>query len=240
MSATSVKTRLFVEQQLAKAQSVTLQPSQSHYLTRVMRVRAGGSVILFNGNDGEWLAEVTGGTNPVALTCRTQLRRQIPPPDVWLLFAPLRQRRSEYAVEKATELGLSRILPAVTERTGKRSLNAKRLRTIALEAAEQCGGMSVPQIDEPRPLAEILDAWPSGRRLFYCDEELPGSHGFPPVAHSAGGTAVLVGPEGGLSRRERDCLEAHEDATAAGLGERILRAETAVAAALALVNIPRR
>ena len=240
MSVTSVKTRLFVEQQLAKAQSVTLQPSQSHYLTRVMRVRAGGSVILFNGIDGEWLAEVRGGAVAAALTCKTRLRRQLPSPDIWLLFAPLRQRRSEYAVEKATELGVSRILPAVTERTGKRSLNAKRLRAVALEAAEQCGGMSVPEIDEPRPLAEILDAWPSGRRLFYCDEELPGDHGFPPVALKPGGAAVLIGPEGGLTPRERNCLETLEYATAAGLGERILRAETAVVAALAMVNIARR
>ena len=176
----------------------------------------------------------------VELKCVTRLRRQLPPPDVWLLFAPLRQSRSEYAVEKATELGVSRILPAVTERTSKRSLNAKRLRTIALEAAEQCGGMSVPQIDEPRPLPQILDAWPAGRQLFYCDEELPGHHGFPRAARSAGGTAVFVGPEGGLTQRERDRLAALKDATAAGLGERILRAETAVAAALALVNIARR
>ena len=240
MSVTSVKTRLFVEQHLAKAQSVTLQPSQSHYLTRVMRVRAGGSVCLFNGIDGEWLAEVRGGTNPAVLTCKARLRRQLPAPDVWLLFAPLRQRRSEYAVEKATELGVSRILPTVTERTGNRSLNTKRLRAIALEAAEQCGGMNIPQIDEPRPLAKILDVWPSGRRLFYCDEELPGDHGFPPVALSAWGAAVLIGPEGGLTPRERNCLEAFECATAARLGERILRAETAVVAALALVNITRR
>ena len=222
------------------AQSLTLQPSQSHYLTRVMRVREGGSVILFNGADGEWLAEVNRGIDPVELKCVTRLRRQLPPPDVWLVFAPLRQPRSEYAVEKATELGVSRILPAVTERTGKRSLNSRRLRAIALEAAEQCGGMSVPRIDEPRPLPKILDAWPVGRRLLYCDEELPGHHGFPEVLRGAGGTAVFVGPEGGLTQRERDRLAALEDATAAGLGERILRAETAVAAALALVNIARR
>ncbi|MCY3878703.1 MAG: 16S rRNA (uracil(1498)-N(3))-methyltransferase [Rhodobacteraceae bacterium] len=229
--------RLFVEHRLATAQRITLSAAQTHYLTRVMRLKTGSDVILFNGRDGEWACRIDQLKPSAELTC-TQLRRaQLQPPDVWLLFTPLKRPRTEFAVEKATELGVARILPILTERCERHSVNLTRLRAIATEAAEQCGALSVPEIRDTLPLLSVLVDWPAGRRLYFCDEEFSAVPDAPRISGGGVSRAVLIGPEGGFTEGERTRLAAMPFISHVGLGKRILRAETAVAAALALMNM---
>ncbi len=234
-----MKSRLFVEQPLAGAQQVSLSAGQAHYLNRVIRLREGGRAAVFNGQDGEWIAELQGGGKRMRLKCIKLIRAQTQCPDVWLLLTPLRRARTEFAVEKAVELGVSRIVFVSTARAAERTVNIGRLRAIAIEAAEQCGGMNLPRIDGIRPLAAELKSWPQGRRLLFCDEEAAtGSFPFPAPSADAG-NAVLIGPEGGFTERERNLVGAFEFSVRVSLGSRILRAETAAVAALALLNAGR-
>ena len=222
-------------------QRVPLERGQSHYLSTVMRMLPGDEILVFNGEHGEWLARLEG--RPVraeALTCLESTLPQAEAPDVWLLFAPLKKARTNYAVEKATELGVSRIVPVRTERTNAKRVAIERLEAIAVEAAEQCGGLTVPEIAPLSRLEDVLAEWPSGRRLFVCDEELSGTGAGPFDAGGNGPAAVLVGPEGGFTEGERNALAALPSAQLVSLGNRILRAETAVAAALALLHRSRQ
>lgn len=206
-----------------------------------MRAHPGDEILAFNGKHGEWLARVEG--RPVraeALTCLELTSPQLDAPDVWLLFAPLKKARTNYAVEKATELGVCRIIPVRTERTNAKRVAIKRLEAIAVEAAEQCGGLTVPEIAPLSRLDDILAEWPSGRRLFVCDEELSGTSVKPFESGGAGPAAVLVGPEGGFAEEERNALAGLPSAELVGLGSRILRAETAAVAALALLHRSRQ
>ena len=222
-------------------QRVPLERGQSHYLSTVMRMLPGDEILVFNGEHGEWLARLEGRpARAEALTCIESTLPQAEAPDVWLLFAPLKKARTNYAVEKATELGVGRIVPVRTERTNAKRIAIERLEAIAVEAAEQCGGLTVPEIAPLSRLEDVLAGWPPGRRLFVCDEELSGTGAGPFEAGSDGPVAVLIGPEGGFAEGERNALIGMPSAELVSLGNRILRAETAVAAALALLHRSRR
>ncbi|HSF94307.1 MAG TPA: 16S rRNA (uracil(1498)-N(3))-methyltransferase [Thermohalobaculum sp.] len=221
---------------MASGSEVALARDQAHYLTTVMRQGPGDKVLLFNGADGEWLAEVAeAGKRGATLVCRTQTLPQSQPPDLWLVFAPIKKARTDFIAEKAAEMGCRRLLPVFTRFTNSERVNAGRLRAHAVEAAEQCGLLSVPEVAEPTTLDALLGGWDPARRLMFCDESGAGA----PAARvleraGAGPWAVLIGPEGGFSPEERARLAALPYAHAVSLGPRILRADTAAVAALSL------
>jgi 16S rRNA (uracil1498-N3)-methyltransferase len=226
--------RLFLDQPLAPGQPLPLSEGQAQYLFAVMRLREGARVEVFNGRDGAWAAEVAeAGRRGGALRALGQVAPQRDPPDVWLVFAPLKKARTDFLVEKAVELGAARLVPVATERTGAGRIAAERLRAHAVEAAEQCGATHVPAVAPLVPLARLLEGWQPGRRLLWADEAragatAAGAFAVPPPA------ALLVGPEGGFTPAERARLAAHPAAAPVSLGPRILRAETAALAALTL------
>lgn len=230
------KIRLHVEAPLGPRQEVQLPREQAHYLTNVLRRKPGDRVGLFNGRDGEWRAKILSlGKGRATLEVAEQIAPQGVPPDLWLLFAPVKKARTDYIVEKAVELGAARLVPVRTRFTNAERLRPDRLRAHAIEAAEQCGATWVPEIVELAPLDKVLAAWPADRQLFFADERLAGRPApvFPRDA-KPGPAAILIGPEGGFSDEERARLHAHPAALPLNLGPRILRAETAAAAALAL------
>ncbi len=201
-----------------------------------MRLPEGAVISVFNGRDGEWDAEVAqAGKRAGALRVGSMTRPLRLPPDLWLLFAPIKKARTDFIVEKATEMGAARILPVQTDHTNAERVRADRLRAHAVEAAEQCGGTFVPEVAELARLGRILDDWPEGRKLMFCDETLAGAEGAPGLHDLPRGPwAILIGPEGGFSEAERDRLRRLPFAHPVGLGPRILRADTAAVAALTL------
>ena len=228
------KIRLFVDQALSNGQTLSLSAGQAQYLYAVMRQRAGDAVRVFNGLDGEWRAQIeTLGKRNGVLRAAQQLRVQTTNPDVWLCFAPLKKARMDMVVEKATELGVTRLAPVITEYTNSERLRLDRMQAQAVEAAEQCGALTVPKVDQPKALQDMLKAWPDGRALVFCDEALAGQSGVNFAAAPAP-AAILVGPEGGFAPKERAQLAGFPGAVPVALGPRILRAETAALAALAL------
>ncbi|ROU02811.1 16S rRNA (uracil(1498)-N(3))-methyltransferase [Histidinibacterium lentulum] len=225
--------RLHVEHPLGEGQIVPLDPAQAHYLFGVMRLGAGAEVELFNGRDGAWRAEVAeAGKKRGLLACRARSAPQRDPPDLWLLFAPLKKARTDFVVEKATELGARRICPVQTEFTNAERIRRDRLQATAVEAAEQCGGTFVPEVAELVRLDRLLADWPEGRALMVADEALAGAASEQDLASAP--AALLIGPEGGFSDAERGRLAARHEVTRLRLGPRILRAETAAVAALTL------
>jgi 16S rRNA (uracil1498-N3)-methyltransferase len=228
--------RLFVEAALAPAAEVALTREQAHYLFAVMRLGVGGVVLLFNGRDGEWRAAVAeAGRRGGTLRCLEPTRDQDAPPDLELLFAPVKKARTDFIAEKAAEIGVRRLRPVFTRFTNSERVRVDRLRAHMVEAAEQCGLLSAPEAVEPEPLDAALDRWEPARRLLFCDE----ARDAPPAvealrAAGPGAWAVLIGPEGGFAPEERARLRAAPFATACSLGPRVLRADTAAAAALAL------
>ncbi|MDZ7711246.1 MAG: 16S rRNA (uracil(1498)-N(3))-methyltransferase [Roseovarius sp.] len=232
---TAPKIRLYLEQPLGEGQTLSLNAAQAHYLFGVMRQGAGGAVAVFNGRDGEWRATVTetgkrGGT----LTCEAQTAPQRNPPDLWLLFAPIKKARTDFIVEKAAEMGVARILPVQTEFTNSERIRQDRLQAHAVEAAEQCGGTFVPEVTNLQKLDQLLSDWPQTRHLMFCDEALAGGSTALPNDLSGTPWAILIGPEGGFSQPERARLSALPFAHPVALGPRILRADTAAVAALTL------
>ncbi|QXM24460.1 16S rRNA (uracil(1498)-N(3))-methyltransferase [Elioraea tepida] len=229
--------RLFVPDPLAEGATIRLAPEQTHYLAAVMRRAAGDLVFVFNGRDGEWRARITTLGRGATLALEERTRPQEPAPDLWLLAPVLRRETLEWMVEKATELGVTRILPVTAERSAVTRTNAPRLRAIATEAAEQCRRLDVPAIAEPARLATVLAGWDPHRLLLVADE----SGLAPPVGTvlrtaAAGPWAVLVGPEGGFAPRELDGVRDLPFCRVASLGPRILRAETAAVATLAILQ----
>ena len=231
--------RLFVDAPLGAGDEAVLSANQAHYLRHVLRRGEGDPVLLFNGRDGEWRGRIAAlGKSRASARAEMQTRRQESEPDLWLLFAPIKRGPVDLVVEKATELGVSALVPVVTRRTVVGRVNTERLRAIAMESAEQCHRLNVPEVREPRPLAQVLDAWPDGRQLLLCDETGQGR----PLAQALAGFddatrkapwAVLVGPEGGFDPAELDAIKKRTIVTPVTLGRRLLRAETAAMAALA-------
>jgi 16S rRNA (uracil1498-N3)-methyltransferase len=235
-----ISPRLFLRAPLAEGASVELDPKQANYLVNVLRLRDGGEVLAFNGVEGEWRARLlSAGRRHWRLEIGERTREQPPPPDLHYLFAPLKQARQDYMIEKAVEMGAGRLRPILARHGQVTRVNRDRLEAHAVEAAEQCGILSIPAIDEPVNLADLVARWPEEgeRRIVFCDE---GEERADPVALLAAmrrsPLAVLVGPEGGFAGDERTMLRAAPFVSAISLGPRILRADTAAVAALALVQ----
>ena len=229
------KIRLFVEHPLGPGQPVPLTEGQAHYLFGVMRLGVGAALLLFNGRDGEWRADVAeAGKRGGILVCAALTRPLQMPPDLWLLFAPIKKARTDFIVEKAAEMGARRIMPVQTQHTNSDRIRQDRLQAHAVEAAEQCGGTFVPQVAELATLDKVLAGWDNTRRILWCNEALVGAGDALLRAGHAGAWAILIGPEGGFSERERAKLAAMPCVVQASLGPRILRADTAAVAALTL------
>ena len=228
----AAKIRLYVDHPLGQGQTVPLDRDQAHYLFGVMRQKAGGLVALFNGVDGEWTSEITqAGKKSGELTCKEQTKPLQMPPDLWLVFAPIKKARTDFIVEKAAEMGAARIMPVSTDFTNSERIRQDRLQAHAVEAAEQCGGTYVPEVTDIQKLTKLLDDWPDGRHLMFCDEALVGAQ--ETLAQVGPGPwAILIGPEGGFSDAERQRLHALPFTHPVSLGPRILRADTAAVAAL--------
>jgi len=233
--------RLYVTADLAGGQSVELSPGQAHYLRSVLRLGGGAEIALFNGRDGEWRGRIDGiGKGRCSAAIEEQTRGQQPEPDLWLVFAPVKRARIDYLVEKATELGVSALFPVRTARTVVERVNVERLQANAIEAAEQTERLAVPLVHPPETLAALIARWPVGRRLIVGDERGQA----PPIAEAvaglrdtlSAGIAVLIGPEGGFTKSELDGLANLPFVNPVSLGPRVLRADTAALAALAVVQ----
>jgi 16S rRNA (uracil1498-N3)-methyltransferase len=230
------RVRLFVEGALGAGVEVSPGEGPAHYLLHVMRAKPGDRLRLFNGRDGEWTAEIAElKKNRVRLTALKQIVPQTASPDVWLVFAPIKKTPADYVVQKATELGVSVLQPVMTRRTIVSRVNLERMRANAVEAAEQSERLDVPEIREAVPLEKLIASWPQERRLIFCDEGGDAQ----PLARAltndtAKSYAILSGPEGGFDPAERDMLRAQSFVVPVTLGPRILRADTAALAALAV------
>ncbi|KZY29087.1 16S rRNA (uracil(1498)-N(3))-methyltransferase, partial [Roseovarius sp. HI0049] len=201
------KIRLFVEHPLGEGQTIPLTRDQAHYLFGVMRLSTGDPLLLFNGQDGEWRATVAEATKRGGLLkADEQTAPQKNPPDLWLLFAPIKKARTDFIVEKAAEMGAARILPVQTDFTNAERIRQDRLQAHALEAAEQCGGTYVPQVTALHKLSDLLADWPQDRHLMFCDEALAGGAATLPQDLAGQPWAILIGPEGGFSDPERTRL----------------------------------
>lgn len=229
------KVRLFAEAALGQDARIEPDSQQSHYLLHVMRAKAGTWISLFNGRDGEWLAQLADVTKrSCVLICKKQTAAQAQTPDVWLVFAPVKKTPADYVVQKATELGVRALVPVLTRRTIVRRVNLDRMHSNAVEAAEQSGRLTVPDCHEPVNLEKLLAGWPKDRRLIFCDEA-----GAAPIAEmlaqaSDGPWAILTGPEGGFDPGEREAIRSYDFVVPVFLGARILRADTAALAALSV------
>jgi 16S rRNA (uracil1498-N3)-methyltransferase len=230
------KLRLYVEAALGEGARLAPGDGQTHYLLHVMRAKAGDRVSLFNGRDGEWLARIAeAGKRGCTLECERRTAKQTEEADLWLVFAPIKKTPADYLAQKATELGARALQPFITRRTIVARVNLERMRANAVEAAEQSGRLSVPEIREPLSFEKLLAAWPRERHILFCDE----AGDAPPIAAALRGApdgawAVFTGPEGGFDPAERAVLRALPNVTPVSLGGRILRADTAALAALAV------
>jgi 16S rRNA (uracil1498-N3)-methyltransferase len=234
--------RLYVEAPLGEGARIALDTGQASYLRNVLRLSEGDEICVFNGRDGEWRAALVEATRKgVVLLASARLRPQPSPSDLHYLFAPLKHARLDYMVQKAVEMGASRLSPVLTRRTQVARVNLDRIRANAIEAAEQCGILCLPEIDAPHALEAVLGRWQNDRLLMYCDEEAPMRN---PVAalqalsrsEPPRPLAVLIGPEGGFDPEERELLLSLPQVLRLSLGPRILRADTAAVAALALIQ----
>lgn len=231
-------TRLFVDAPLHDGAVVALDRSQSHYLRRVLRLKDGQAILVFNGRDGEWRAALEGGTRQLALRVTNRTRPQSKVGDLHYLFAPLKSARLDYMVQKVVEMGVSQLRPVLTQHAQIARVNLERMRANAIEAAEQCGILCLPEIAAPVPLTRMLAAWRPERHLVFCDEAADVADPLAALAavprHAP--LAVLIGPEGGFAADERAALLKLPRVVRLALGPRILRADTAAVAALGLVQ----
>ncbi len=225
--------RLFVDQRL-EAGPLRIDGPAAHYLVSVMRMAPGDPLKLFDDQTGEWLAIAAQvGKRDLNVDVSTCLRAREPVPDLWLCSAPLKKGRVDWLAEKACELGVDRLVPVLTQRTIVDRPKLDRLRSHMIEAAEQCARTALPALAEPVKLAALLRDWPAGRALFFADET-GGVPALKAMRSRPGPAAILIGPEGGFTSDEREAIRAHPQAVGVGLGPRILRADTAAAAAVSL------
>ncbi len=240
MARTDFRTpRLYVSQDLATGAELKLDPQQTNYLVNVLRLGAGASVLLFNGRDGEFAAGLAAGSRKAAsLIVGAQTRAQEAPPDVDYLFAPLKHARLDYMAQKAVEMGARRLRPVITRHTQVARVNLERLSANAIEACEQCGVIWTPEITPVEPLGEALRRWPAERLLVFCDEEAELTSPLDALANARadGGVGLMIGPEGGFDDDERAAILSAPRVLRLSLGPRILRADTAAVAALALIQ----
>jgi 16S rRNA (uracil1498-N3)-methyltransferase len=231
--------RLFVDAALATGETVALERSQSNYLGNVLRLSAGDSILVFNGRDGEWRAAIGGHKRPDSLKIVTQTRPQDRLPDLAYVFAPLKHARLDYMVQKAVEMGASSLQPVLTRFTQVARVNGERMRANVIEAAEQCGILSLAMVKEPVALDRYLSQRDGARLLVFCDEAEATSNPMETLQRgltASDGIDVLIGPEGGFAEEERVILLRQPRILRLSLGPRILRADTAAVAALALVQ----
>jgi 16S rRNA (uracil1498-N3)-methyltransferase len=231
--------RLYVDAALAPGETVTLERSQSNYLGNVLRLSAGDTILVFNGRDGEWQASIAGRKRPDGLEIVTQTRTQDRLPDLAYVFAPLKHARLDYMVQKAVEMGASSLQPVLTRHTQVSRINSERMRANVIEAAEQCGILSIADVTEPVTLDRYLAGRKPQRLLIFCDEAADTANPLQALQGdlaAADGIDVLIGPEGGFAEQERAILLRQPRALRLSLGPRILRADTAAVAALALVQ----
>ncbi|SCB59690.1 16S rRNA (uracil1498-N3)-methyltransferase [Rhizobium aethiopicum] len=230
--------RLFVDAPLSSGAVVEANADQFNYLANVLRMEDGTDILLFNGRDGEWRAALSFPTRKrILLTATEETRPQPAPSDLHYLFAPLKVGRMDYLVQKAVEMGAGLLQPVMTQHVQGRITNLDKLRANVVEAAEQCGILDIPDVAEPVKLSDLLERWPKERRIIYCDESDAGQNPLPVLsAIREKHLALLVGPEGGFSEDERARLRSLDFVTAIPLGPRILRADTAAVAALAVVQ----
>ncbi len=236
MAADRIETRLYVPTSLA-VPTIGLDAPRAHYLRHVLRLQKGARIAVFNATDGEHAARIDGfGKGWCTLAVEEKRREPAPEPDLWLVFAPIKRARLDFIAEKATELGVSGLWPVFTQHTIVSRVNQERLVTTSIEAAEQSERLSIPQVFEPAKLDDVLARWPQERRLIICDE----SGGGAPIADVLAKQdlalphAILIGPEGGFARAELDAIRKLPFVTPVGLGPRVLRADTAALAALAI------
>ena len=226
--------RLFVETPLSDGAQVRVEGGQAHYLLSVMRLKAGDPVKLFDDATGEWLGVIgAAGKRDLVLDVTARLREREPVPDLWLCAAPIKKGRIDLVAEKASELGVARLVPVLTRRTVIDRLNGDRLRAHMIEAAEQCDRTALPELAAPVRLDALLRDWPADRALFFADET-GGAPAAAAMAAHEGPAAILIGPEGGFDEAERAAIRAVPQAVGIGLGPRILRAETAAIASVSL------
>ena len=231
--------RLFVDAPLGAGQSVALERNQSNYLGNVLRLSAGDTILVFNGHDGEWQARITGRKKADSLEIVNQTRPQDRLPDIAYVFAPLKHARLDYMVQKAVEMGASRLQPVLTRHTQVSRVNSERMRANVIEAAEQCGILSLAAVTEPVPLDRYLGQREAKRMLVFCDEAAEVRSPLQALQQGlavADGIDILIGPEGGFAEEERTLLLRQPKTLRLSLGPRILRADTAGVAALALVQ----
>lgn len=230
--------RLCVDDDLSSELKLELNREQSNYLSNVLRLKEGAELLIFNGRDGEWLCrlEITG-RKKASLALSEQTRSQPIHPSLMILFAPIKVGRLEYMVQKMTEMGAGIIQPMFTDHTQLHKINEKRLEANIIEAAEQCGVLSIPELRTPQKFAKLLDEWDDERHLIFCDE---GHETNNPMSILQGldgkKIAILIGPEGGFSKQERTVLNDRDDVSSIPLGPRILRADTAIVAAISIVQ----
>ncbi|MCE9523630.1 MAG: 16S rRNA (uracil(1498)-N(3))-methyltransferase [Alphaproteobacteria bacterium] len=229
-------TRLYVENPLSAGADIALGEAQTHFLAHVLRATAGDALRVFNGRDGEWRATVKSvAKRAVTLTLDRQTREQAGVPDLWLVLAPIKKTPLDYIVQKATELGIARLQPVITRRTIVERVNLDRMRANAIEAAEQSERLSVPDIAEPCDLTKLLSAWNPERQLMFCDEAAAAGGAVAVLAKTTPSPwAILTGPEGGFDPAEREMLRRQSFVVPVSLGPRIMRADTAALAALAI------
>ncbi|GAK70159.1 ribosomal RNA small subunit methyltransferase E [Agrobacterium rubi TR3 = NBRC 13261] len=230
--------RLFVGQSLNAGEAFEATSDQFNYLANVLRMPEATEILLFNGRDGEWKAQLSYPTRKkIVLTATEQTRPQPAAPDLHYLFAPLKTGRMDYLVQKAVEMGAGLLQPVMTQHVQGKITNLDKLRANVVEAAEQCGILAVPEVEEPIKLKDLLETWPAARRIIYCDEGDEGQNPLPVLNRiEERQIALLVGPEGGFSEEERQLLRNHPSVTPIPLGPRILRADTAAVAALAVIQ----
>lgn len=230
--------RLFVPNDLRAGVEFDADRQQSHYLAHVLRMAEGAELLLFNGRDGEWSARVAAtGKKAVRLAAIAQTRPQPPAPDLVYAFAPLKAGRLDYLVQKAVEMGAGVLQPVITQHTQVAKPPMEKLEANVIEAAEQCGVLAVPPVRQPVKLDRLLAGWEPDRRLLFCDEDAATNNPLPALKSiMERKIGLLVGPEGGFSQEEREMLRALPFVTAIPLGPRILRADTAAVAALAIVQ----